>query len=99
MIRLPKIKTADLSTYGNFAKCHQARVPCVGLGMRLRFIWASTGIWTIHKQLVYTRCPTMPGSSCTGLSPPSVPGGEGLVARLSPHVLDSLHLPCRVERG
>ena len=22
MIRLPKIKTAELSTYGNFAKCH-----------------------------------------------------------------------------
>ena len=43
--------------------------------------------------------PTLPGSSCTGLSLPSVPGGEGLVARLSPHVLDSLHLLCRVERG
>ena len=37
MIRLPEIKTADLSTYGNFAKCHQAhfRVPHVGLGTRL----------------------------------------------------------------
>ena len=32
-----EIKTAELSTYGNFAKCHQAhfRVPHVGLGMRL----------------------------------------------------------------
>ena len=37
MIRLPEIKTVELSTYGNFAKCHQAhfRVPRVGLGMRL----------------------------------------------------------------
>ena len=37
MIRLPKIKTAELSTYGNFAMCHQAhfRVPRVGLGTRL----------------------------------------------------------------
>ena len=37
MIRLPEIKTAELSTYGNFAKCHQAlfRVPRVGLGTRL----------------------------------------------------------------
>ena len=37
MIRLPEIKTAELSTYGNFAKCHQAlfRVPHEGLGMRL----------------------------------------------------------------
>ena len=24
MIRLPEIKTAELSTYGNFAKCHHA---------------------------------------------------------------------------
>ena len=33
MIRLPEMKTAELSTYGNFAKCHQAlfRVPCEGL--------------------------------------------------------------------
>ena len=37
MIRLPEIKTAELSTYGNFAKCHQAhfRVSRVGLGTRL----------------------------------------------------------------
>ena len=37
MIRLPEIKTAELSTYGNFAKCHQAlfRVPREGLGTRL----------------------------------------------------------------
>ena len=37
MIRLPEIKTAELSTYRNFAKCHQAhvRVSCVGLGTRL----------------------------------------------------------------
>ena len=37
MICLPKIKTAELSTYGNFAKCHQAhfRVSRVGLGTRL----------------------------------------------------------------
>ena len=34
MIRLPEIKTAELSTYRNFAKCHQAhfRVSRVGLG-------------------------------------------------------------------
>ena len=38
MIRLPEIKTAELSTYGNFAKCHQAhfRVSRVGLGTRLK---------------------------------------------------------------
>ena len=37
MIRLPEIKTAELSTYGNFAMCHQAlfRVPREGLGTRL----------------------------------------------------------------
>ena len=37
MIRLPEIKTAELSTYGNFAKCHQAhfRVSRVGPGTRL----------------------------------------------------------------
>ena len=37
VIRLPEIKTAELSTYGNLAKCHQAhfRVSRVGLGMRL----------------------------------------------------------------
>ena len=37
MIHLPEIKTADLSTYRNFAKCHQALfcVPRVGLGARL----------------------------------------------------------------
>ena len=37
MIRLPEIKTAELSTYGNFAKFHQAhfRVSRVGLGTRL----------------------------------------------------------------
>ena len=37
MIRLPEVKTAELSTYGNFAKCHQAhfRVSRVGLGTRL----------------------------------------------------------------
>ena len=39
MIRLPEIKTAELSTYRNFAKCHQAhfRVPRVGLGTRLEY--------------------------------------------------------------
>ena len=39
MIRLPEIKTAELSTYGNFAKCHQAlfRVPREGLGTRLLY--------------------------------------------------------------
>ena len=43
MIRLPEIKTAELSTYGNFAKCHQAhfRVSRVGLGTRLT-------IWQLH---------------------------------------------------
>ena len=37
VIRLPEIKTAELSTYGNFAKCHQAhfRVSHAGLGTRL----------------------------------------------------------------
>ena len=37
MILLPEIKTAKLSTYGNFAKCHQVHfcVSRVGLGMRL----------------------------------------------------------------
>ena len=37
MICLPEIKTAELSTYGNFAMCHQAHfsVPHVGLGTRL----------------------------------------------------------------
>ena len=37
VIRLPEIKTAELSTYGNFAMCHQAlfRVPREGLGTRL----------------------------------------------------------------
>ena len=37
MICLPEIKTAEVSTYGNFAKCHQAlfRVPREGLGTRL----------------------------------------------------------------
>ena len=37
MIRLPEIKTAELSTYGNFAECPQAhfRVSRVGLGTRL----------------------------------------------------------------
>ena len=39
VIRLPEIKTAQLSTYGNFAKCRQAhfRVPRVGLGTRLQW--------------------------------------------------------------
>ena len=32
MIRLPEIKTAELSTYGNFAKCHQAAFRSEGLG-------------------------------------------------------------------
>ena len=37
MIHLPEIKTAELNTYGNFAKCHQVhfRVSRVGLGTRL----------------------------------------------------------------
>ena len=35
MIRLPEIKTAELSTYGNFAMCHLFRVPREGLGTRL----------------------------------------------------------------
>ena len=37
VIRLPEVKTAELSTYGNFEKCHQAhfRVSRVGLGTRL----------------------------------------------------------------
>ena len=40
MICLPEIETAELSTFGNFARCHQAhfRVLRVGLGMRLRII-------------------------------------------------------------
>ena len=35
--RLPEIKTVDLSTYGNFAECHQTlfRVLHMGLGTRL----------------------------------------------------------------
>ena len=37
VIRLPEIKTADLSTYRNFSKCHQAlfHIPHVGLRTRL----------------------------------------------------------------
>ena len=35
MIHLPEIKTTDTNTYRNFAKCHQALVPCMGLGTRL----------------------------------------------------------------
>ena len=37
MIHLPEIKTAELSTYVNFAKCRQThfRVSRVGLGTRL----------------------------------------------------------------
>ena len=37
MIRLPEIKTAELSTNGNFAMCHQAlfRILREGLGTRL----------------------------------------------------------------
>ena len=40
MIHLPEIKTAELSTYRNFAKCHQAHfhVSRVGLGTRLLLI-------------------------------------------------------------
>ena len=41
MIRLPEIKTAELNTCGNFAKCHQAhfRVLRVGLGTRLFLLY------------------------------------------------------------
>ena len=53
MIRLPEIKTAELSTYGNFAKCHQAHfcVSRAGLGTRLglvnevEFLGLITGMW------------------------------------------------------
>ena len=40
VIRLPEIKTAELSTYGNFTMCHQAhfRVSRVGLGTGLEHI-------------------------------------------------------------
>ena len=55
MIRLPEIKTAELSTYGNFAKCHQAhfRVSCVGLGTRLfpLGVSAKPGDWTLDWTL------------------------------------------------
>ena len=53
MIRLPEIKTAELSTYGNFAMCHQAlfRVPREGLGTRL-------DIW-MHAGQVYSCCPKL----------------------------------------
>ena len=52
MIRLPKIKTASLSTYGNFAKCHQAhfRVPRVDLGTRLHKSSQSESATAIAKQ-------------------------------------------------
>ena len=52
MIRLPEIKTAELSTYdGNFAKYHQPgsgpeahfRVSRVGLGTRLTCMWDGMG--------------------------------------------------------
>ena len=47
MIRLPKIKTAELSTYGNFAKCHQAhfRVLHEGLGTRLCMWYTGQWVW------------------------------------------------------
>ena len=52
VIRLPEIKTAELSTYGNFAKCHQAhfRVSRVGLGTRLviYMVFNSYGLWRGH---------------------------------------------------
>ena len=40
VIRLPEIKTDDLITHGNFAKCHQAHFHVsrdVGLGARLTY--------------------------------------------------------------
>ena len=48
MFRLPEIKTAELSTYGNFAKCHQAhfRVSHVGLGTRLIRTLLNKGVGT-----------------------------------------------------
>ena len=49
MISLPEIKTAELSTYRNFAKCHQAhfRISHVGLGTRLGasgVVWLAAGV-------------------------------------------------------
>ena len=54
-IRLPEIKTAELTTYRNFAKCHQAlfRVPCEGLGMRLSL--------TIHPSMLIQTAVLMSG--------------------------------------
>ena len=60
MICLPKIKTAELSTYGNFAKCHQAHfcVSRVGLGTRLGSVcdfklmyWICDEVWEKYSEL------------------------------------------------
>ena len=54
MIRLPEIKTAELSTYGNFAMCHQAlfRVPREGLGTRLSDHDGVVRIFVDHSEIV-----------------------------------------------
>ena len=56
MIRLPKIKTAELSTYGNFAKCHQAlfRVPREGLGTRLMYTLVADKLATLFADKLET---------------------------------------------
>ena len=52
MIRLPGIKTAELSTHGNFAKCHQAlfHVPREGLGMRLACMCVNVGVIHMNRR-------------------------------------------------
>ena len=62
MIRLAEIKTVELSTYGNFAMCHQAlfRVLRVGLGTRLMVggvvFSTPTPRWPINFPVCYICC-------------------------------------------
>ena len=76
MIRLPEIKTAELSTYGNFAMCHQAlfRVLREGLGTRLKVHVHSYNLkytsWSSYKVPCVARarhrfCMSRKGKGCT----------------------------------
>ena len=62
MIRLSEIKTADVSTYENIAKCHQAHfcVLRVGLGTRLHMQmhigWFHNYSAHAHSVLKQTTC-------------------------------------------
>ena len=81
MIRLPEIQTADLSTYGNFAKCHQAHfhIPRVGLGTRL-----ASGKCGFTHGTNYGNCKSCRFYWGVNTSSSDLPHEPGVVSRLQP---------------